>query len=254
MEHEVEHARAELVREIAERHGARDAGRLIGLGRANKRREDERGEDEPDLPAMLEMPQVEQRQADREREETTDETEDAKAEDEALHPWLSRGAALGRTKSQSPAKSADDAGERRFAFLVSGHERDLLTLRWMRSALVVVLFAAACETGGGSTAVDAAPDVAVPPVVTLNDCPSVVAATIEDSPTMFVPKETTINKGQTVKFVITAEHFVIPNTLTTTDSMLSVKRGETKCFRFNTAGVYGFLCGVHGFTGTITVN
>lgn len=130
----------------------------------------------------------------------------------------------------------------------------LLPFGSMRSAVVVVMFAAACETGGGGTAIDAAPDVPVPPVVTLTDCPAAVAATIQDSPTMFIPKETTINKGQTVKFTITAEHFVIPNTLTTTDSMLSVKRGETKCFRFNTVGTYGFLCGVHGFTGTITVN
>lgn len=129
----------------------------------------------------------------------------------------------------------------------------LLTFGSMRNAIVVVLFAAACETGGGNAAVDAAPDVPVAPVVTLSDCPPITAATIEDSPTMFIPKETTINKGQSVKFMITAEHFVIPNTLTTTDSMLMVSRGETKCFRFNTVGTYGFLCGVHGFTGTITV-
>jgi plastocyanin len=124
----------------------------------------------------------------------------------------------------------------------------------MRSAVVVVLFATACETGGGSSsAADAAPDVAVAPVVTLADCPAVTAATIEDSPTMFIPKETTINKGQSVKFMITSEHFVLPNTLVNTDPMLNVKRGETKCFKFNAVGTYGFLCGVHGFTGTITV-
>jgi plastocyanin len=129
----------------------------------------------------------------------------------------------------------------------------VLTSRSMRSAVIVLLFAAACETGGGNTAVDAAPDVAVAPVVTLDDCPAFVAATIEDSPTMFIPKETTINKGQSVTFVITSEHFVLPNTLVNTDPMLNVKRGETKCFKFNAVGTYGFLCGVHGFTGTITV-
>jgi plastocyanin len=129
----------------------------------------------------------------------------------------------------------------------------VLSSRSMRTAVVFVLFAAACEAGGGNTAVDAAPDVAIAPVVTLDDCPAFVAAMIEDSPTMFIPKETTINKGQSVKFVITSEHFVLPNTLTTTDPALNVKRGETKCFKFNTVGTYGFLCGVHGFTGTITV-
>jgi plastocyanin len=119
---------------------------------------------------------------------------------------------------------------------------------------LVMLVAAACDTGGGQTVmVDAAPDVPPTPVVALSSCPATVAATIEDSPTMFIPKATTISVGQDVKFVITAEHFVLPNTLTTTDPALSVKRGETKCFRFNVPGTYGFLCGVHSFTGTITV-
>ena len=63
----------------------------------------------------------------------------------------------------------------------------------------------------------------------------------------------TVSIGKVVKFVITAEHFVMPNTLTTTDSALAVSRGQTKCFQFNVPGTYGFLCGVHGFTGTITV-
>lgn len=118
---------------------------------------------------------------------------------------------------------------------------------------IAVLVVAGCEAGGGqSVTIDAAPDVPPTPVVEL-ECPATVAGTIMDSPTAFIPKATTINIGQVVKFVITAEHFVLPNTLTTTDPALNVKRGETKCFKFNTAGVYGFLCGVHSFTGTITV-
>jgi plastocyanin len=119
---------------------------------------------------------------------------------------------------------------------------------------LVMSLAAACDTGGGGgVTVDAAPDVPPTPVVALSDCPATVAATIMDSPTMFIPKATTIGVRQDVKFVITAEHFVLPNTLTTTDPALMVSRGETKCFRFNVPGTYGFLCGVHGFTGTITV-
>lgn len=70
---------------------------------------------------------------------------------------------------------------------------------------------------------------------------------------MFIPKTATIPAKEVVKFVITAEHFVMPNTLVTTDQALMVRRGETKCFKFNTPGTYGFLCGVHSFTGSITV-
>ena len=124
----------------------------------------------------------------------------------------------------------------------------------MRSACIAMLVVAACDTGGsGQVSVDAAPDAPPVPVVALEDCPPFVAATIEDSPTMFIPKATTIPKGEVVKFVITAEHFVLPNTLTTTDDALRVSRGQTKCFKFNVPGTYGFLCGVHSFTGTITV-
>src|SRR5689334_7840648 len=123
----------------------------------------------------------------------------------------------------------------------------------MRS--VVLLLVAACETGGGGDTVqiDAAPDAPAIPVVALSSCPSTVAATVTDTPTMFVPKDSPILLHQVVKFVITAEHFVLPNTLVNTDQVLRVDRGETKCFRFDVRATYGFLCGAHGFTGTITV-
>lgn len=128
----------------------------------------------------------------------------------------------------------------------------------MRAVCVALLVvASACETGGGGgnplPAVDAAPDSPPVAVVELSSCPSAVAATIEDSATRFIPNTATISIGDVVKFVITAEHFVIPNTLTTTDDALRIGRGQTKCFRFNVTGTYGFLCGVHSFTGTITV-
>lgn len=123
----------------------------------------------------------------------------------------------------------------------------------MSKLWLVLVVAAACDSGGQNATADAAPDVPPTPVVELSSCPSGVAATIMDSPTMFIPSAVTIGVHQDVKFEITAEHFVLPNTLTTTDPALNVGRGETKCFRFNVPGTYGFLCGVHGFTGTITV-
>lgn len=123
----------------------------------------------------------------------------------------------------------------------------------MSKAWLMLLVVAGCDTGGGTGTVDPKPDAPVIPVETLDECPAFVAGMVEDSPTMFIPKETTITVGQVVKFLITSEHFVLPNTLTTTDPALNVGRGETKCFRFNVPGTYGFLCGVHSFTGTIVV-
>jgi len=119
-------------------------------------------------------------------------------------------------------------------------------------AALAILVLAACDSGGGTEApkVDAPPPA---PVEALASCPTTSDATVMDSATAFVPKTTTIPAKGVVRFVITAEHSVIPNTLMTTDPLLTVKRGETKCFRFNTAGTYNFLCGVHSFTGSITV-
>jgi plastocyanin len=114
-----------------------------------------------------------------------------------------------------------------------------------------LVFLIACSGGGSSSPpmVDAPPV----PVVTLASCPATVAATVEDSPTKFVPDMSTIAVGQVVKFDITAEHFVIPSLNKPTDQALMIGRGETKCFRFDVPGVYIFVCGVHGFIGNITV-
>src|SRR5690349_2877872 len=108
----------------------------------------------------------------------------------------------------------------------------------MRRFAYALLILAACGTdeGGGNTPVDASPDAAVVPVVGLSSCPADVAATVTDSASAFIPKASTIAVGEVVKFVITPEHFVLPNTLTTTDDALRVSRGETKCFRFAAAG------------------
>jgi plastocyanin len=109
-----------------------------------------------------------------------------------------------------------------------------------------------CTAGEMSSSIDAMPD-AVVPIITLSSCPAVVDATITDTPTAFVPRDTTVGRTGIVEFVITSEHFVLPNTLVATDAALNVGRGETKCFKMMVKGTYGFLCGVHGFTGTITV-
>lgn len=118
--------------------------------------------------------------------------------------------------------------------------------------LATLLVSIGCTSGGSSTP-DAMPDAPPVPVTALSSCPATVAATIMDSPTAFIPNAVTISPGDVVKFEITAEHFVLPNTLVPTDDVLRVARGETRCFRFDAPGTYGFLCGVHSFTGTVTV-
>jgi plastocyanin len=125
----------------------------------------------------------------------------------------------------------------------------------MIARVVVMLGCAACSSPGAATPDAPPPTPDAPPVhvVALEDCPSVVAATIIDSSTAFVPQMTNIRVHETVKISMNAEHTVIPNTLTTTDPALMVGRGQTKCFRFQVAGTYGIACGVHGFAGTIVV-
>jgi plastocyanin len=124
----------------------------------------------------------------------------------------------------------------------------------MRCTWWTLLITAACQTSlEVPETPDAAPDAPPVPVVALDSCPASVAVTIMDSPTMFIPKTSTITIGQVVKFVITSEHYVIPNPLKTTDDALMIGRGQTKCFRFNVAGSYNFLCGVHSFPGEIIV-
>jgi plastocyanin len=122
-----------------------------------------------------------------------------------------------------------------------------------RISLAAVLFAACGGDDLGGTP-DAATQIDAPTakVVQLATCPGTVSATVMDSASAFVPKDTTISVGGIVKIVTTAEHTLIPNTLVNTDAALTQGRGQTKCYQFNVSGTYGIACGVHGFAGTIT--
>lgn len=124
----------------------------------------------------------------------------------------------------------------------------------VRYTLAVWTLAAACGGGGGSPP-DAAStaDADTRKVIPLESCSLAVDATVMDSASAFVPTSTTVPLNGIVKFVMTAEHTLIPNPLTTTDPALVAGRGQTRCFQFKAAGTYGFACGVHGFAGTITV-
>ena len=116
-------------------------------------------------------------------------------------------------------------------------------------ALSVAL--AACSGRGESE--PPVPDSVPVPVVALSSCPTVVDATVVDAPTLVVPATTSVGVRGLVKLDIDAEHFVIPHRTQPTDPALMVARGETKCFRFDVAGTYHFVCGVHGFVGKIVV-
>lgn len=119
------------------------------------------------------------------------------------------------------------------------------------SSVLSIVLVAACSGGSDRPpAPDAPPPI---PVVVLSSCPSTVDATVMDSPSMFVPAMTNVGVGSVVKFSINAEHFVIPHLSLPTDQLLKVSRGETKCFRFDVAGTYNFVCGVHSFVGQIIV-
>lgn len=125
----------------------------------------------------------------------------------------------------------------------------------MMRLAVAAFVLAACGGDVGQGTPDAPVQMDAPPanVVALSSCPAVVDATVMDSATAFIPKDTTIPRTGVVKFALTAEHFVVPNTLGNTDQALMVPFGGTRCFQFNGAGTYGFACGAHGFTGTVTV-
>jgi plastocyanin len=124
-----------------------------------------------------------------------------------------------------------------------------------RLALIsIALVGCSTDDGRNTPPLDARADAApVANVVALDRCPATVKATIMDSPTAFIPKAVTVSPGDVVRFDIAVEHLVIPNTLVPTDDVLRVGKGETKCFQLNKVGTYGFLCGIHSFTGVITV-
>ena len=74
-----------------------------------------------------------------------------------------------------------------------------------------------------------------------------------DATDAYMPMTTMIAAGGIVKFVMSLAHDVSPNTIGTSDPVLAVDFGQTKCLKFNTAGTYGFFCQAHSFAGTITV-
>lgn len=120
---------------------------------------------------------------------------------------------------------------------------------------LVVLAALVGCGGGGDGGNDAQPaDTAAGPKVELVSPCTGESATINTLDTRFDPTSVTVAAGQIVKFVNEVTHDIKPALTGTTDEALAVPEGQTRCFRFNDPGTFGFRCAVHGFVGSIVVN
>lgn len=126
----------------------------------------------------------------------------------------------------------------------------------MRYSLVATLFLVACGGGDGGGDVDAGADAPVTTVVAVDPCPATPDATVitEDTSFTYMPAMTTITQGQVVKFVTSPEHDVKPNATKSSDPGLVVGFNKTVCLRFTETGTFNFVCSLHGFGGSITVN
>lgn len=119
------------------------------------------------------------------------------------------------------------------------------------------LFALAACGGGGGGDDDTPMDTATAAVAVVTPCTGETAM-IESLSDRFEPMSVTISVGQIVKLVAepsgTDPHNIKPALSGTTDPLLDVGSGQSKCFRFNTAGTFNFRCSLHGFVGSIVVN
>ena len=124
-------------------------------------------------------------------------------------------------------------------------------------AVIGLLALAACGGGGGGDDDDTPMDTSQAAVQVVTPCTG-ETATIESLANRFEPMSVTVSTGQIVKLVAepsgTDPHDIKPALSGTTDALLEVDSGDSKCFRFNTAGTYNFRCSIHGFVGSIVVN
>ncbi len=124
--------------------------------------------------------------------------------------------------------------------------------------LLCLLLAACGDDGGTMTQVDAPAGVDAPTATVMKvTCPALVAATVTttDASFSYSPMATTITAGSVVKFNTSSSHDVKPNPIAPkTDPGLNVGFNEMACLQFTATGTFGFVCSLHSFAGTITVN
>ncbi|TMQ19056.1 MAG: hypothetical protein E6J90_18780 [Deltaproteobacteria bacterium] len=127
----------------------------------------------------------------------------------------------------------------------------------LRTPLALLLPLVACGGGGSTQSPDAAVQVdAGPPTVRTVAClPGTVptVTTSDTNDTSYMPPSTGISVGGIVKFVMSPSHNVAPNPIRASDPGLNVGFGATACLEFDKAGTFSFICTVHSFAGTITV-
>ena len=129
----------------------------------------------------------------------------------------------------------------------------------MKHLAYAFVLLAACGDDGGTTTPDAPKTIDAPAAsVTEVNCTGITPAAMvmtTDANFSFMPMMTTITVGQVVKFTTSLSHNVVPNPAAAkTDPGLAVGFNKTACLKFAAAGTFGFMCGPHGFVGTVTVN
>lgn len=125
----------------------------------------------------------------------------------------------------------------------------------VRSLLPLCLLAsAACGDDGATPDAPRLIDAPAATVMTVT-CPAGNVTTLTTLGTAFDMPTLTITRGQIVKFVSTPTHPVGPFPGgQMTDPGLVVPENQTRCLMFTATGTFKFICTVHQYLGTITVN
>ena len=131
------------------------------------------------------------------------------------------------------------------------------TLKVLGVVAVLAATGIACSSSDNGGAVNTPPPSSTPPAASPSSASIGISAT--DALT-FVPNDTTIKAGTTLKWTVTGTiaHTVTspePGTQGVTFDSGTLNQGQSFSFTFTTAGTYHYYCKIHGksMSGTITV-
>jgi plastocyanin len=132
----------------------------------------------------------------------------------------------------------------------------------MKSLALFALLLAACggddspakmDSGNGSGSGSGSGNAVQ--TVTCSGTPAAVVST-DDAMMKYIYSTTTppsVSIGAVIEFKTSVIHNVIPG-LAPTDPGLHVDYSKDVCLKFTTAGTFNFICQMHGFKGSVTVN